>query len=365
VIDAKRKFMNSSLVAPSLASRCSSTRAVTRVLKGSSFLTSVIGGGVSDDCCGGGVKDGNDRGMAVENTSEESEITETVIQSMVTESLERAVLAKESSQPQSSYEAAATLIEFELKMILIDKIDKSESYLAALEHKDYYEGLKKSYDLDKTFFSTYGIVYSLKRRRKDKDKDEDPFTGSDRGLKKRKTNKDVELAKGPKVKESQSSSSKGNKSKSKSSGKSVQLEEPEFEVADSNMPHDQDENSDNDDEPEEKVASKHVWFTKPTQPQEPIDPNWNIGKTPQQGQNQSWLMTLASSAKKPSKTFDDLMSTQIDLCAFIMNGLNINNLTQETLLGPAFRLFKGIRSNYVELEYDFKECYKALSEKID
>ncbi|GKA70507.1 hypothetical protein Tco_0776646 [Tanacetum coccineum] len=32
-----------------------------------------------------------------------------VIQSMVTESLEHVVLAKESSQPQSSYEAAATL----------------------------------------------------------------------------------------------------------------------------------------------------------------------------------------------------------------------------------------------------------------
>ncbi|GJU47365.1 hypothetical protein Tco_1204631 [Tanacetum coccineum] len=48
-----------------------------------------------------------------------------------------------------------------------------------------------------------------------------------------------------------------------------------------------------------------------------------------------------------------------------MNGLKINNLTQETLLGPAFRLLKGTRSNYAELEYDFKECYKALSEKLD
>ncbi|GJW13866.1 hypothetical protein Tco_0017999 [Tanacetum coccineum] len=29
------------------------------------------------------------------------------------------------------------------------------------------------------------------------------------------------------------------------------------------------------------------------------------------------------------------------------------------------RLLKGIRSNYIELEYDFEECYKALSEKLD
>nr|GFD14729.1 hypothetical protein [Tanacetum cinerariifolium] len=55
----------------------------------------------------------------------------------------------------------------------------------------------------------------------------------------------------------------------------------------------------------------------------------------------------------------------IDFSAFIMNSLNINNLSQETLLRPAFRLLKGTHSNYAELEYDFEECYKALSEKLD
>ncbi|GJS02901.1 hypothetical protein Tco_0319409 [Tanacetum coccineum] len=113
------------------------------------------------------------------------------IQHMVTESLEQAILAKESSQPQSLYESAATLTEFELKKILIDKIDKSESYLEAPEHRECYEGLIKSYDLDKTLFSIYDKVYSLKRGRKDKDKDEDPSTKSDQGLKKRKTSKDT------------------------------------------------------------------------------------------------------------------------------------------------------------------------------
>ncbi|GKD85815.1 hypothetical protein Tco_1356969 [Tanacetum coccineum] len=191
---------------------------------------------------------------------------------MAQELLEDAVLAKDSSQLQSSYEAATTLTEFELKKILIDKMGKSESYLAALEHRECYEGLKKSYDLDKTIFYTYGKVYSLKRSRKDKD--EDPSAGSDRGLKKRKTGKDGALATGPKAKESQYGSSKGEKSQSKSSGKSVQLEEPEFEVVDSNMPQDQEENLGKDDEePKEKVASKRDWFTKPTQPQEPTDPD--------------------------------------------------------------------------------------------
>ncbi|GJV16780.1 retrovirus-related pol polyprotein from transposon TNT 1-94 [Tanacetum coccineum] len=104
------------------------------------------------------------------------------------------------------------------------------------EHRECYEGLKKSYDLDKTIFPTYGKVYSLKRSPKDKDedpsdgfrpndKDEDPSARSDQGLKKRKTGKD-------------------------------------------------------DEEPKEKVASKRDWFTKPTQPQEPTDLDWNIDKTP-------------------------------------------------------------------------------------
>nr|GEW74473.1 hypothetical protein [Tanacetum cinerariifolium] len=133
---------------------------------------------------------------------------------------------------------AATLIEFELKKILIDKMEKSESYLAAPEHRECYEGLKKYYDLDKTFFSTYGKVYSLKRSRKEKDKDEDPSVGSDQGLKKRKTSKDIEPPKVPKAKTSQSSSSKGDKSKLKYSRKFVQSEEPEFEVTDSALPED-------------------------------------------------------------------------------------------------------------------------------
>ncbi|GKC52281.1 hypothetical protein Tco_1075026 [Tanacetum coccineum] len=177
---------------------------------------------------------------------EVSNFAHPVIQKMVQELLGNDVLAKEFSQPQSLYEAAATLTEFELKKILIDKMDKSKSYLAAPEHKECYEGLRKSYDLDKTFLDTYEKVYSLKRSKKDKDKDEDPSAGSDRGLKKRNTNKDAEPTK----------------------------EEPEFEVADLNMPQDQEENLGKDDEePKEKVAPKRDWFTKPTQPEEPTGPD--------------------------------------------------------------------------------------------
>ncbi|GJT28696.1 hypothetical protein Tco_0908971 [Tanacetum coccineum] len=114
----------------------------------------------------------------------------------------------------------------------------------------------------------------------------------------------------------------------------------EFEVVDSDMPQDQEENLGNDDEEPKR-------------------------KTPQQGPTQSWLMTFASSADKPSIKFDELMNTPIDFSAYIMNCLKITNLTQETLLGPTFKLLKGTRTNFAKLEYDFEECYKALSEKLD
>ncbi|GJV57851.1 putative ribonuclease H-like domain-containing protein [Tanacetum coccineum] len=102
-----------------------------------------------------------------------------VIKNIVTKSLDHAVLANESSQPKSTYEAAASLTEFELKKVLIDKMDESQSYLTVAEHRECYDGLIKSYDLDKSLFSTYDKIYSLKRSRKDKDKDEDPSAGSD------------------------------------------------------------------------------------------------------------------------------------------------------------------------------------------
>ncbi|GKG17216.1 hypothetical protein Tco_0362173, partial [Tanacetum coccineum] len=120
--------------------------------------------------------------------------------------------------------------EFELKKILLDKMQKSNSYRVTQEHKDLYDEVVKSYKLDKDLFESYGKAYSLKRGRDDKDKDEDPPTRSDQGLKKRKTSKDAKPPKGSKSKDSKSSSSKDTKSQPKSFDKSVQAEEPVLEA---------------------------------------------------------------------------------------------------------------------------------------
>ncbi|GJU94612.1 hypothetical protein Tco_1259129 [Tanacetum coccineum] len=161
-----------------------------------------------------------------------------MIEKLIKESRNEVTLAKVSSQPQSTYEAASTLTEFKLKKILLDKMEKSESYMTAPKHRDCYDGLKKSYALEKDFFYSYD-VYLLKSGRKDKDKDEDPSVVSDRRLKKRKLSKDAEPT----------------------------TEEPVFEVADSNMPQDQEGNlGDNEDEPRNETASRRDWFKKPTPP---------------------------------------------------------------------------------------------------
>ncbi|GJY39438.1 hypothetical protein Tco_0425802 [Tanacetum coccineum] len=135
-------------------------------------------------------------------------------------------------EPKKVNEALKDVI-FELKKILLDKMEESKLYQTASAHRELYNRLINSYNLDKDLFSSYGKAYSLKRDRKDKDKDEDPPAGSDQGLKKRKTSKDAEPSKGSKSKESRSSSSsKGIKPQPKSSGKSTQAEEPLFEAAD-------------------------------------------------------------------------------------------------------------------------------------
>nr|GEU87337.1 hypothetical protein [Tanacetum cinerariifolium] len=251
--------------------------------------------------------------------------------STINESLENVFLAKTSSQSKSTYKAAESLTKFKLKKILLDKMDRSESYKMAPEHKELYEGLVKSYNLDKDLFSLYGKSYSLKRDRKDKDKDEDPSTGSDQGLKKRKMSKDTEPSKGSKSKESKTGSSKGTKSQPKSSSKSVQAEEPVFETTYTKMP--QDQGGDTEDQPNVETTPKS---------------DCNINK-----------------AEIPSRTFDELMSTPIDFSAYVMHNLKTNNLTQEILVGPAFNLLKGTCKSFMELEYHFEECCKAVTDQLD
>ncbi|GJY66350.1 hypothetical protein Tco_0468588 [Tanacetum coccineum] len=256
------------------------------------------------------------------------------------------------------------IFDFTTPKILLDNLEKIKSYRAAEQHRDLYDALIKSYQLDKDLFDSYGKTYSLKRCHEDKDKDEDPPAGSDQGLTKRKISKDVEPSRGSKSKESKSSSSKGSKSQSKSSGMSAQAEEPVFETADTDIPQDQGDNLGNtEDQPNVEEASKHDWFKKPERPLTP-DHDWNAGKQIDFRPHQTWISKMAKAGKPPT-TFDELMSTPIDFSAYVLHNLKIESLTQEHLVGPAFNLLKGTCKSQVELEIHFEECYKAVTDKLD
>ncbi|GKD72282.1 hypothetical protein Tco_1330564, partial [Tanacetum coccineum] len=258
-----------------------------------------------------------------------SEFATLVIELNITESLEAAVLAKSFSQPKSTYEAAASLSEFELTKILMDKMKEQTLYFRADYKRELYDTLVKSYNTNKDLFDTYGEVFTLKRSRDNKDKDQDPSAGSDRGMKRRKSSKEVESSRDPKSKESKSTSSS-----------------KEFDTGN------------NDEQLDDDAISMSNWYKKPEQPLTP-DPNWNKRQHVDFKPSQTWISNIAR-AKEPRTSFDELMDTPIDFSAFVMNRLNITNLTQELLVGPAFNLLKGTCKSRTELEYHFEECRHVI-----
>ncbi|GJV02940.1 hypothetical protein Tco_1336509 [Tanacetum coccineum] len=260
------------------------------------------------------------------------------IEKYVTESLGAEVLVRSTNQPQTSYVVATSLSEFELKKILIDKMDTNKSINRSDIQKNLYNALVE---------------------------DEDPFARSDRGTKRKKSSKDAETLKGSKSKESKSfSSSKGTQSQPKSLGKSTQAEEPEFEATNTEMQHDQGNESGHiEDQPDNEVAPKHDWFQKPDKPPTP-NRAWNKLKSVDFRPPQKWISTI-DKARKPTRTFEELMGTPIDFSSYVMNHLKIDNLTQEILVGHAFNLLKGSCKSFVELEYHFEECYKAVNDRLD
>ncbi|GJV54198.1 hypothetical protein Tco_1449939 [Tanacetum coccineum] len=128
------------------------------------------------------------------------------VEKYVTESLGAEVLARSSNQPQTSYAAAVSLSEFELKKILINKIEENKSMNRSDIQKNLYNTLIESYNSDKDLFALYGDVVTLKRGRDDQDKDKEPSAVLNQGTKRKKSGKE-ESSKEATQKESKSISS--------------------------------------------------------------------------------------------------------------------------------------------------------------
>ncbi|GJV85430.1 hypothetical protein Tco_1525328 [Tanacetum coccineum] len=67
----------------------------------------------------------------------------------------------------------------------------------------------------------------------------------------------------------------------------------------------------------------------------------------------------------PRESFNELMDTPLDFSAFVMNRLKVDTLTPELLAGPTFELMNGSCKSVMELEYFFKEVYKATTDQLD
>nr|GEY95939.1 hypothetical protein [Tanacetum cinerariifolium] len=233
------------------------------------------------------------------------------IEKHVTKSLGAEVLVRSTNQPQTSYAVATSLSEFELKKILIDKMKTNKSINRSDIQKNLYIALIEAYNSDKDIFTSYGDVATLKRGRDDQDKDEDHLAGSDRWTKRRKSNKDAKLLKGSKSNESKSSNTE--------------------------MHQDQgNESSHIDDQPDNEATPQHDWFQKPNKPPLLIV----------HGINQNQL------------TLDRLKNGSAPL---------LNNVTKKNnlLARPGFNLLKGTCKIFAKLKFHFKECYKAVNDRLD
>ncbi|GJR96562.1 hypothetical protein Tco_0268736 [Tanacetum coccineum] len=200
------------------------------------------------------------------------------------------------------------------------------------------------------------------------DKDQDPSAGSGQGMKKRRTGKDAEPSK-KSLKSKESAKGKTPSTTSKS-GKSVSADKlvhktkhiVQMDVEEPNLYN----VANNADEPQEdailKILKKY-WFKKSPRP-ETLDPDWNTVKTIDDALEQLWFNEMIQS-EKPPLTFDELMSTPIDFSAFSINRLKLNKVKIADLVGPVFNLLKGTYKRCVELEYNMKECYRALTDQLD
>ncbi|GKE92471.1 hypothetical protein Tco_1573566, partial [Tanacetum coccineum] len=106
-------------------------------------------------------------------------------------------------------------------------------------------------------------------------------------------------------------------------------------------------------EPKIRKTMNPEWFRQPPRPPT-LDPELNKRQVVLDQPVQPWFNQMVYALKDPL-TFNDLMATPIDFSKYVLNGLKIENLTQDILLGPVFNLLKGTCFSSIKIEYNFQE----------
>ncbi|GJT71172.1 hypothetical protein Tco_1030458 [Tanacetum coccineum] len=191
------------------------------------------------------------------------------IEKYVTQSLGAKVLVRSTNQAQTSYVVATSLSEFELKKILIDKIETNKSIDRSNTQKNLYNALVESYNTDKDIITSYGDVASL-------------------------THAEIMIK------------------------KAADLED---------QPHQEFNTGNEGVSPVREALNEDVWHRNPSGPPTP-DREWHKTKTIDNRPPQPWIIQMAQAAGTQS-SFNEFLATPIDFSAFIMHRLKIDNLTQE------------------------------------
>ncbi|GKA80254.1 hypothetical protein Tco_0786850 [Tanacetum coccineum] len=113
------------------------------------------------------------------------------IEKLVNEQLESEVLVRSSKVAKTSH--AANLSELELKKILIDKMEANNSINRSAIQRQLCKALVDAYEADKILLDTYGDTITIKRPQDGGDDDLEPSAGTDRGSKRRRSEKNLNL----------------------------------------------------------------------------------------------------------------------------------------------------------------------------
>ncbi|GKC02139.1 hypothetical protein Tco_0993749 [Tanacetum coccineum] len=261
----------------------------------------------------------------------------------------------------------AALDEYDLKDKLFKLIRESMSYDKHLAYKALYDALMQSLIIDENDIDKQLEDLPTQKKTRRDDQDQDPPADLEKEKKKRKQKN----SKSSKKDKDQAGSFKKGKSPSKSSktDKSVHADktvhdvemeagEPvENDVVDAEDPTQADASAPKQD--------KSTWFKMVVvdRPESP-DPEWHKEPTIDDAHEQTWFNEMVN-AEKNQRTFDDVMDLVIDFTNFTKNCLKKDKITKADLEGPKIKLMKGIHKNYIEVEYNFEQCYLALSDQLD
>ncbi|GJZ03198.1 hypothetical protein Tco_0521159 [Tanacetum coccineum] len=248
-----------------------------------------------------------------------------------------------------------TLKEYDQKSALYQTMHKNKSFNRNPTNHALYHALMEALIEDENAMDK-GVADTVKNHKRqhdddDDDDDEDPSAGPNQGKKtKRRRTKESESSKKP------STTKETPKGKAPSKGSKTVNTAGEDVVRDDDQPQDT-------SEPKTYKTPNQDWFKQPPRPPTP-DPEWNKRQVVLDQPEQPWFNQMVSATKDPL-TFNDLMATLIDFSKYVLNRLKIENLTQDLLLGPAYNLLKGTCTSSIELEYNFQECFNALTDKLD